>query len=201
MEDIRETEHQTDTDWRHLAEQASKETDPNNKMMGFLEELNRVSDEGKKSNWFQSDNASENAPVEPKTNAIRILVVDDNVSVRTKLCDILRTAPDFEIVHECADANGAIGKAGALQPTVVVVDISLPDMSGIEAVRQLRKVAPSAEIVMCSNYDEPHIVKGALAAGARGYVIKSDAANELVAAVRTVSKREQYVSPKLAANF
>ena len=74
-------------------------------------------------------------------------------------------------------------------------------MSGIEAVRQLRKVVPAAEIVMCSNYDEPHIVKEALNAGARGYVIKSDAANELVAAVRTVSKRARYVSPKLAANF
>jgi CheY-like chemotaxis protein len=191
---------QYETNWRRLAEQASKETDPN-KMMDFIKELNRVLDEGKKPNWFQSDNASENAPAEYKTDAIRILVADDNVSVRTKLCDILRTAPDFEIVHECADANGAIGKAVALQPTVVVVDISLPDMSGIEAVRQLRKVAPAAEIVMCSNYDEPHIVKEALNAGARGYVIKSDAANELVAAVRTVSKRARYVSPKLAANF
>jgi CheY-like chemotaxis protein len=192
---------QHETNWRRLAEQASKETDPN-KMMGFIEELNRVLDEGegKRPNWFQSDNASENAPAEYKTDAIRILVADDNPSVRTKLCDILRTAPDFEIVHECANANGAIGKA-VVQPTVVVVDISLPDMSGIEAVRQLRKVVPAAEIVMCSNYDEPHIVKEVLNAGARGYVIKSDAANELVAAVRTVSKRARYVSPKLAANF
>ena len=174
---------QHETDWRRLAEQASNETDPN-KMMGFLEELNRVLDEGKKPKLVlrQSDDASEHAPVESKTNAIRILVADDNIAVRTRLCEILRTAQDFEIVHECADANGAIGKAVALQPSVVIVDISLPDMSGIEAVRQLRKAAPSAEIVMCSNYDEPHIVKGAFDAGARGYVIKSDAANELVTA-------------------
>jgi CheY-like chemotaxis protein len=194
---------QHEQDWRRLAEQVSKETDPN-KMMGFLEELNRVLDEGKKPKlvlrW--SGDTSENAPVvEQKANAIRILVAEDNVSVRRKLCDILRTAPDFEIVYESADANGAIGKTVALQPTVVVVDISLPDMSGIEVVRQLRKVAPSAEIIMCSNYDEPHIVKGALEAGARGYVIKSDAANELVAAVRAVCKRERYVSPTLSRNF
>jgi DNA-binding NarL/FixJ family response regulator len=130
---------------------------------------------------------------------IRILVADDHTLVRNILCQLLGSQADFEIVCECIDASGAVEKTEEMQPDVVILDISLPDMDGLAVVRRIRTVAPSTEILLCSEH--PHMVRAGLDAGARGYIVKSDAVRELIAAVRTVMRGERYISKKLTATL
>jgi DNA-binding NarL/FixJ family response regulator len=131
--------------------------------------------------------------------AIRILVADDHTLVRNILCQLLGSQADFEIVCECVNASGAFQKTEEMQPDVVILDISLPDMDGLEVVRRIRTVSPSTEILLCSEH--AHMVSAGLEAGARGYLLKSDAVRELIAAVRTVMRGERYISKKLTATL
>jgi DNA-binding NarL/FixJ family response regulator len=130
---------------------------------------------------------------------LRLQVVDDVEIVRLQLCQILRSVPGFEVVAENAEAFSAIGDAERLRPDITLLDISLPDMTGIDAVRQILQVAPLTKILICSQHDLRGMVKVGLEAGAHGYLLKSDAYDELITAVRTISKGEQYISAKLSS--
>lgn len=132
----------------------------------------------------------------PENVPIRILVVDDHPTVRRILCRLLQKQPDFTLVGEAEKGADALLQAKELQPDVILMDISLPDMNGLDVATKLREVAPSAEVLVVSDYNEGEIEK-AFVAGARGYLLKSDAGIELAAAVRTVNKKEQYLSMKL----
>jgi DNA-binding NarL/FixJ family response regulator len=129
---------------------------------------------------------------------VRILVVDDHATVRRSVCALLRADPAFEVICDVADGIQAVERAEELQPDVVVLDITMPGMDGFEAARRVRKVAPTAEILFLSQHDTIETIRQALRIGARGYVVKSDAASELVAAVRAVSEKKQYVSARFA---
>jgi DNA-binding NarL/FixJ family response regulator len=130
---------------------------------------------------------------------LRLQVVDDVEIVRLQLCQILRSVSGFEVVAENADALSAIGDAERLRPDITLLDISLPDMTGIDAVRRILQIAPSTKILLCSQHDLRGMVKVGLEAGARGYLLKSDAHDELIAAVRTIAKGEPYISAKLSS--
>jgi DNA-binding NarL/FixJ family response regulator len=130
-----------------------------------------------------------------RKGTVRILVVDDHDLIRSILCDLLRSQADFEIVCECVDAAETIAKVQELLPDVLVLDISLPDMDGIEVVRRVKAVAPSTEILLCSEHVE--LMKAGFDAGARGYLIKSNAVQELTGAVHAVRRGEKYVSKNL----
>jgi DNA-binding NarL/FixJ family response regulator len=112
--------------------------------------------------------------------AIRILVADDHALLRNILCQLLGSQADFEIVCESVDASGAVEKTEEMQPDVVILDINLPDVDGLEVVRRIRAASPSTEILLCSEH--AHMVGAGLEAGARGYLLKSDAVRELIAA-------------------
>ena len=127
---------------------------------------------------------------------IHLLVVDDHPGVRRILCRLLQREPDFSLLGEAQTGAEALQKAKDLRPDVILVDISLPDMSGLDLTKKLRDVEPSAEVLIVSDYAEGEIKK-AFVAGARGYLLKSDAGIELATAVRTVNKKEQYLSVKL----
>ena len=124
---------------------------------------------------------------------IRILLVDDSAAIRHALCSLLRAHVEFEIVCESVNGLAAIGKTAELQPDVILLDINLPDMNGLEVARQMKIVCPSAEILLLSEHDLCPMVKEGFRAGARGYVLKSDAPDELATAIRQVHKKEQYV--------
>ena len=131
-------------------------------------------------------------------SALRILVVDDHEIVRRRLSSLLQRWPEFNVVAEASDGLDAIEQSKELQPDVVVLDISMPRMSGLEAAPHIRRVAPAAEILFVSQHDTRSIVREALSTGARGFVLKSDAGTDLVNAVLAVSQQKEFLSHKLA---
>jgi len=125
---------------------------------------------------------------------IRILLVDDHPVVRHGLRALLGLQPDWEVIDEAEDGSEAVDKVQRLNPDVVVLDISMPKMGGLEACRLIRKTAPQCEILILTQHDSPQMLREALDAGARGYVMKSHAARDLLDAVEAVSQHKSFTA-------
>ena len=130
--------------------------------------------------------------------SISVFVADDHAIVRDGLCALLRTHLDIEIVGTAASGSDALEQVKRLRPRVVILDISMPDLDGIEAARQIRLALPDTAILMLSMHSGTQYVVQALEAGARGYLLKESASAEIVAAVRAVDGGQRYLSRKVA---
>jgi DNA-binding NarL/FixJ family response regulator len=128
---------------------------------------------------------------------IRVLVVDDFQPWRQFVDSALQKHPDIRIVSEASDGLEAVRKATELQPDLILLDIGLPKLNGIEVARQIRHLAPDAEILFLSENNSEDIADAALNAGARGYVIKSAAGRELLPAIHAVMEGKLFVSARL----
>jgi len=127
--------------------------------------------------------------------SIRIELAEDQRLIRELLAGVLAREADFQIVAEAGTGREAIALAQSTRPDIVVLDISLPDLDGMEVARTLRKAQPKLAILALSIHEEPYFVQEMLRAGADGYVVKSAAVRELVQAIRTVSQGSMYLSP------
>jgi DNA-binding NarL/FixJ family response regulator len=125
---------------------------------------------------------------------IRILLVDDHPVVRHGLKTLLEGHSGWEVIGEAADGAEALEKAKDLNPDVMVLDVTMPKMNGLEACRLLRRQAPQLEILFVTQHDSPQMMREALDAGARGYVVKSNAARDLLAAVEAVSQHRIFTA-------
>ncbi|MHC4662671.1 MAG: response regulator [Planctomycetota bacterium] len=128
----------------------------------------------------------------------RVLLADDHTIVRAGLRNLLERQAGVEVVGEAENGREAVKLAGELNPDVIVMDISMPELSGIEATRQIINAAPSAKVLVLSVHSDKRFVANALAVGASGYLLKNCAIDELMLAIQTVCENQTYLSPKMA---
>jgi two-component system, NarL family, response regulator NreC len=131
----------------------------------------------------------------------RVLIVDDHAVVRSGLRLLIDAEDDLEAAGEAASAREAIFEARSLKPDVILLDVVMPEQSGLEAIPQLVQENPDAKVLVLSMQDEPRYVREAFETGASGYVLKEAADTELVAAIREVAKGGRYVHPELGARL
>jgi DNA-binding NarL/FixJ family response regulator len=126
----------------------------------------------------------------------RLLIVDDHGFIRRGIQTILHPFPEWELCGEADNGNDAIRMAGELRPEVIIMDVSMPGLNGIEATRAIRKALPGVKIVLLTLHESADLVRSAFRAGARGYLLKTDAEQELVRALTVVIGEGVYISPK-----
>ncbi len=129
------------------------------------------------------------------TEKIRILLAEDHVVVRQGTRQLLELEPDFEVVGEAGDGVQAVEAAVHLMPDVIIMDVAMPNMNGIEATKQIKKLFPSMVILILTSYDYDEYILSLLEAGAAGYLLKSVSGDDLVSAVRAVHNGEPVLHP------
>jgi DNA-binding NarL/FixJ family response regulator len=132
-------------------------------------------------------------------NKLRILLADDHDVVRRGIRGLLEERPDWVVCGEAKTGREAVALAETLQPNVAVLDLAMPDLNGIEATRQITKVSPETEILLFTVHMTEALLPEVVAAGARGYLLKSDAAKSIAAAVESVAHHRPFFSPAVSA--
>ena len=129
---------------------------------------------------------------------VRVLLADDHAIVRKGLSSLLDGEPGFEAIAEVSDGREALAKVEQLHPDVVLMDISMPGLNGLEATRQIKRQFPATKVLMLSMYATEEYIFQALQAGASGYVVKNSAVTELIDAIRAVQSGDSYLSPSIS---
>jgi DNA-binding NarL/FixJ family response regulator len=129
--------------------------------------------------------------------AIRTLVADDQSMVRAGLRMLLNSEPDIEVVAEAGNGKDAVAQAGRFHPDVVLMDIRMPEMDGIEATKRILAATPEARVLILTTFNLDEYLFDALRAGASGFVLKDDPPEQLIAAVRTVAAGDALLSPAI----
>jgi len=132
------------------------------------------------------------------TKRLRILVADDHELVRRGIQELLRARGGWKVVAEAVNGLEAVEKASELKPDVAILDISMPDLDGLQATRQIRETAPGTSVVVLTMHESDQMVRRVLDAGALGYVLKSDLAKHLVKAVKNVSAGKLFLTPRVS---
>ena len=127
----------------------------------------------------------------------RVLIADDHEVVRRGIRGLLDDEPGIEVCGEAVDGRDAVRKAAQLVPDVLIIDIGMPELNGLEAIRQIKQSQPGIAVLVITLHDSEQVVHDVLAAGALGYVLKSDAGTRLVAAVRTLIEGGAFLTPKV----
>lgn len=128
---------------------------------------------------------------------LRILLADDHEIVRRGLCSLLQKHEGWEVCGEASDGREAIAMAQQLKPDVVIVDIGMPHLNGLDTTRQLLQLDPRFKVIVLTITDSDQVIREALSAGARGFVLKSDAARDLVSAVEALQSKSMFFTPRV----
>jgi len=129
---------------------------------------------------------------------VNILVADDHDVVRRGLCDMLSAHEGWRVCGEASNGREAVKLAAKLKPDVVVLDLSMPELNGLEATRQIRHELPRTEVLIFTMHETEQLIREVLAAGARGYVLKSDAGRHLVTAVESLSHHKPFFTARVS---
>jgi two-component system, NarL family, response regulator DegU len=132
---------------------------------------------------------------------IKVLIADDHRVVREGLSAILRENSDLEVVGEARDGQEAVEKARELQPDVILMDVSMPRMNGVEATRAIKRETPHIGIVALTMYDEEKYIFDLVRAGATGYLLKDSDSAQIISAIRSISKGESLIHPSVASKI
>ncbi len=135
------------------------------------------------------------------TKTTRIIVADDHPVVRDGLTAMLGTQPDFEVVGQAATGIEVVEKVRSLQPDIVLLDLEMPEMDGVEALEQLRAQKPEVGVIVFTAFDTDERILGAVRAGAKGYLLKGTPREELFEAVRVVSEGGSLLQPMVASRL
>ncbi|MGC1481725.1 MAG: response regulator transcription factor [Chthoniobacterales bacterium] len=136
--------------------------------------------------------------MEGKPARLKILIADDHEVVLRGIAGMLAQVDEFDVCGEATDGREALHLAEKLQPDVALLDISMPELNGIDATRQIRRVAPKTRVIIFTMHDAERLVHEVFQAGAFGYVLKSDVGTHLLAAIRTVGEGRHYFSSKVS---
>jgi DNA-binding NarL/FixJ family response regulator len=131
----------------------------------------------------------------------RVIVVDDHAVIRRGVQGILHAFPEWELCGEAENGQEAIRLAETVKPDMIIMDVSMPGLNGLEATRMIRNILPDTKILLLTLHSSTELVRSAFRAGARGYVLKSDAEAELVRALNVLAGDGTYVSPGIDQNF
>ncbi|MCC7090181.1 MAG: response regulator transcription factor [Chloroflexi bacterium] len=132
---------------------------------------------------------------------IRVLVVDDHAVIRQGLRMLLESRPEIEVIGDCENGREALLMVERNKPDVVLMDVVMPGLNGIEATRQIRKASPATRVVILSGFVDEDQITGSIRAGASGYLVKNSDVTELVLAIQTVNRGNQYYSAALSDGF
>lgn len=128
--------------------------------------------------------------------SLRILVADDHDLMRRGIKALLETRTDWEVCGEAQTGREAVAQTEELKPDIVVLDIGMPDLNGMEAARRIRKASPSTEVLILSLHFSDQLIREIVEAGVRGYIVKSDSDRDLIVAVETLSKHKPFFTPR-----
>ncbi len=131
-------------------------------------------------------------------NKLKILIADDHDIVRRGLRSLVEDQAGWEVCAEAGTGRQAVERALQFKPDVAVLDITMPELNGLEATRQIRRAQPSTEVLVLTVHETEELVREVLKAGARGYILKSDAGRDLVAAILSISQKKPYFNSKVA---
>jgi two-component system response regulator NreC len=132
---------------------------------------------------------------------VRVIVVDDHAVVRAGIALLLERHDGFEVVGEAGSAGDAVDQARRLQPDVILLDLTMPGKSGIEALSDLKEVVPDASVLILSMEDDASYVRAAFELGAKGYLLKDAANEDLITALREIAEGREYLHPQLGARM
>lgn len=129
-------------------------------------------------------------------SSLRILVADDHDLMRRGVKAMLQSRPGWEICAEAHTGREAVTKAQELKPDIAILDISMPDLNGVDAARRIRKESPNTEVLILSVHYSDRLIRDILEAGVRGYIVKSDSDRDLIIAVETLANHKPFLTPR-----
>jgi len=132
------------------------------------------------------------------TEKLRVLIVDDHEALRHGVRLLIEREPGWEVCGEASDGRKAVGLAEKLTPDVVILDLGMPELGGLEATRQIKRVLPATEVLIFTGYENEEVIHAVFEAGARSYILKSDVTQHLIAAIRALGRHKHYFTTKIS---
>jgi len=131
-------------------------------------------------------------------NPVRIIIADDHTIVRQGLASLLNDQPDLKVVGQAVNGRAAVDKVLALKPDIIIMDIAMPQMNGIEAVKRIKKKAPKTRVLILSMYSHEHYIHELLESGVSGYLLKDSSGRDIISAIHAAMNNETFLSPSIS---